>query len=381
MLPKKYFELKFKNKENIVDKNYIEDPLLKGINSEYQFDNYNNKYSNNMEFEFLINQCLSDNNYFSGNNIFIGKLRNSYPNCYNVNDDILEGCLICITSGLTENSYVLAKYYALRYLIGPQLFNNDQYESYKVILKNDLIRRIHTGYGSEIESGDILYYAELVLNKSNIYDLLKKAADFSIVMDLFIIYHEYSHYIIRTFDSKSNEKENRLMLQTAIAYSSLCVDKPIYYEMPKEEVLADLSALFLFFDSRDLGITDIMALLLSIVQLDKMSSSDSYTNEYRIDLLYYFLSLYSDTFLSNESEIKNRVNDIVSIFNKASDSSIKEEHLKNESWNMLNRLISITENPEAILDILNDRLKTLNTMFDWLIKTNVNDENEYEDFN
>lgn len=379
MLPKEYFELNFKNQENIIDKDDIDDPLIKGINFEYQFDNCNNKYSNNMEFEILVNKCLRNSIYFSGNNIFIGKLINPYPNCYNVNDDILEGCLICITSGLTENSYVLAKYYALNYLIDPQLFNNDQYESYKVILKNDLIRRIHTGYGSEIKSGDILYYAELVLNKSNIYDLLKKAADFSIVMDLFIIYHEYSHYIIRTFNSKSNEKINILMLQTAIAYSSLCVDKPIYCEMPKEEVMADLSALFLFFNSGDLQITDIMALLLSIVQLDKMSSSDVYTNEYRIDLLYYFLSLYSDTFSSNEHDIKNRVNEIVSIFNQASDSSIKEKNLKNESWRMLDRLITITDNPEAIFDILNNCLRTLDTMFDWLI-TNVNDENEYEDF-
>ncbi len=379
MLPKKYFELNFKNKEDIMDICNIEDPLMKGINSEYQFDNRNNKYSNNIEFEILINQCLRESIYFSGNNIFIGKLKNPYPNCYNVNDDILEGCLICITSGLTENSYVLAKYYALNYLIDPQIFNNDQYELYKVILENDLIRRIHTGYGSEIEPGDILYYAELILNKSNIYDLLKKAADFSIVMDLFIIYHEYSHYIIRTFGSKSNEKENKLMLQTAITYSHLCVDKPIYCEMPKEEVLADLSALFLFFDFKDLGITDIMALLLSIVQLNKMSSSDTYTNKYRIDLLYYFLSLYSNTYLSNEHDIKNRVNKMFSIFNQASD--FKEEYLNKESWNMLNRLITITENPESVLNILNERLRTLNSMFDWSIETDANDENEFEDFN
>lgn len=378
MLPKEYFEINFKNKENIKGKDGISDSLIDSLNIDFQFDVDNYKYSNNIEFEILIEKCLKNNHYFSENNVFIGKLINSYPNCYNVNDNILDGSLICITSGLTENSYALAKYYALQYLIDPQLFDKNQYEAYKLILENDLIRRIQTGYGSQIEPGDIIYYTELLLNKSGIYDLLKRAADFSVVMDLFIIYHEYSHYIIRTFGSKSNEKENKLMLQTAIIYSHLCVDKPIYCKMPKEEVLADLSALFLFFDSCDLGITDIMALLLSIVQLEKMSSSDEYTNEYRIDLLYYFLSLYSNTFLSNEQDIKNRVNKIVSIFNKASDPNIKEEYVQQESWNMLYKIATITDNPEAILNILNDCLKTLKSMNDWLRKNNKNEE--YEDF-
>lgn len=378
MLPKEYFEINFKNKENIRDKGDISDPLLDKLNVNFQINNDNYMYSNNIEFEILIEKCLKNNIYFSGNNVFIGKLVNSYPNCYNVNDDILEGCLICITSGLTENSYALAKYYALNYLNGSQSLNKDQYESYKLILKNDLIRRICTGYGEQIEPGNVIYYAELILNKSGIYDLLNEAANFSIVMDLFIIYHEYSHYIIRTFGAKSNEKENKLMLQTTIVYSHLCIDKPIYCKMPKEEVLADLSALFLFFDSGDLEITDIMALLLSIVQLEKMSSSDIYTNEYRIDLLYYFLSLYSNTFLSNEQDIKNRVNEIVSLFNQASDYSIIEEQLNQESWNMLYKLVTTTNNPESILDILNDRLKTLKLMDDWLNKTNTDDE--YEDF-
>lgn len=378
MLPKEYFEINFKNKENIKGKDGISDSLIDSLNIDFQFDVDNYKYSNNIEFEILIEKCLKNNSYFSENNVFIGKLINSYPNCYNVNDNILDGCLICITSGLTENSYALAKYYTLQYLIDPQLFDKNQYEAYKLILENDLIRRIQTGYGSQIEPGDIIYYTELLLNKSGVYDLLKRAADFSVVMDLFIIYHEYSHYIIRTFGSKSNEKENKLMLQTAIVYSHLCVDKPIYCKMPKEEVLADLSALFLFFDSCDLGITDIIALLLSIVQLEKMSSSDEYTNEYRIDLLYYFLSLYSNTFLSNEQNIKNRVNKIVSIFNKASDPNIKEEYIQQESWNMLYKIATITDNPEAILNILNDRLKTLKSMNDWLRKNNKNEE--YEDF-
>ena len=241
-----------------------------------------------------------------------------------------------------------------------------------------MIRRIITGYGSQIKPGDIIYYAELILSKSGIYDLLNEAANFSIIMDLFIIYHEYSHYIIRTFGAKSNEKENKLMLQTIILYSHLCEDKPEYCKMPREEVLADLSALFLFFNSGDLGITDIMALLLSIVQLEKMSSSDVYTNEYRIDLLYYFLSLYSNTYSSNEQNIKNRVNEIVSIFNLASESNVKEEDLQQESWNMLYKIITITNNPEAIMNILNNRLKTLKSMNDWLSKTNENDD--YEDF-
>lgn len=378
MLPKEYFEINFKNKENIKGKDGIGDSLIDSLNIDFQFDVDNYKYSNNIEFEILIEKCLKNNYYFSENNVFIGKLINSYPNCYNVNDNILDGCLICITSGLTENSYALAKYYTLQYLIDPQLFDKNQYEAYKLILENDLIRRIQTGYGSQIEPGDIIYYTELLLNKSGVYDLLKRAADFSVVMDLFIIYHEYSHYIIRTLGSKSNEKENKLMLQTAIVYSHLCVDKPIYCKMPKEEVLADLSALFLFFNSGDLGITDIIALLLSIVQLEKMSSSDEYTNEYRIDLLYYFLSLYSNTFLSNEQNIKNRVNKIVSIFNKASDPNIKEEYIQQESWNMLYKIATITDNPEAILNILNDRLKTLKSMNDWLRKNNKNEE--YEDF-
>ncbi|MBO5336762.1 MAG: hypothetical protein J6A94_06475 [Lachnospiraceae bacterium] len=376
MLPKEYFELNFKNGENIGNKDSINEPLINGLNLNFQMD-MDNKYSNNMEFEILINECLKNNIYFSGSNIFIGKLVNSYPNCYNVNDDILEGCLICITSGLTENSYVLAKYYALNYLMDFQLFNNEQYKIYKVILKNDLIRRIHTGYGSQIEPGDTLYYAELVLNKLGIYDLLQKAADFSVVMDLFIIYHEYSHYIIRTFSNNSNEKENRLMLQTAIIYSHLCIDYPIYCEMPKEEVLADLAALILFFNSGDLGITDIMALLLSIVQLQKMSLTDTYTNKYRIDLLYYFLSLHSNTFSANEQELKNRVNEIVAIFNQASGPAVIEK-IEQESWDMLQKLIAITENPEAIFDILNDRLKTLQMMADGLSKININDE--YEKF-
>lgn len=376
MLPKKYFEENFTNKEYIRDNN-INDPLVDGIDPNFKFDIENYKYSNNLEFEILIRNCLKNNIYFSDNNVFIGKLINSYPNCYNVNDDILEGCLICITSGLTENSYALAKYYALKYLIDPQLFDKDQYEAYKLILKNDLIRRINTGYGSQIEPGDIIYYTELILSKSGIYDLLNEAANFSVVMDLFIIYHEYSHYIIRTFGSKSNENENKLMLQTAIVYSHLCIDKPVFCKMSKEEVMADLSALFLFFDSGDLGITDIMALLLSIVQLEKMSSSDVYTNEYRIDLLYYFLSLYSNTYSSNEQNIKNRVNEIVSIFNQASESNFKED-LQQESWNMLYKIITITDNSEAILHILSDRLKTLKSMDDWLNKSKTNDE--YEDF-
>lgn len=378
MLPKNYFEENFINKEDIRDNISINDPLVNGINPNLKFDIDNYKYSNNLEFETLIEKCLINNTYFSGKNVFIGKLANSYPNCYNVNDDILEGCLICITSGLTENSYVLAKYYALKYLIDTQLFSKDQYEAYKMILINDLIRRIYIGYGSQIEPGDILYYAELLLNKSGIYDLLSKAANFSIVMDLFIIYHEYSHYIIRTFGTQSNEKENKLMLQTAITYFHLCVEKPIYSEMPKEEVLADLSALFLFFDSSDLEITDIMALLLSIVQLEKMSPSDIYTNKYRIDLLYYFLSLHSNNFLENEQDIRNKVNEILSIFTQVNEADVKEEYLQQDSWNMIRKIIKTTDNPEAIISILEDRLKTLQKMSDWL--QIMNDEDEYEDF-
>ena len=378
MLPKNYFEENFINKENVQDNNSIEDPLIDGIDPNFKFDVGNYKYSNNLEFEILVERCLINNDYFSGNNVFIGKLINSYPNCYNVNDDILEGCLICITSGLTENSYALAKYYALKYLIDTKLFSTDQYEAYKLILKNDLIRRIHTGYGSQIEPGDIIYYAELILNKSGIYDLLKEAANFSVVMDLFIIYHEYSHYIIKTFGTKSNLKEKELMIQTAITYSHLCVKNPIYSEMPKEEVLADLSALFLFFNSSDLGITDIMALLLSIVQLEKMSSSDIYTNQYRIDLLYYFLSLYSNNFLKNEQDIKNRVNEMLYIFAQSNKIDVKEERLQQESWDMLYKILRTTNNPEAILNILNDRLKTLQRMNNYLKV--MNDENEYEDF-
>lgn len=378
MLPKNYFEENFIDKENIRDNNSIKDPLIDGMNQNFKFDIDNYKYSNNFEFEILIKKCLINNSYFSGNNMFIGKLVNSYPNCYNVNDNVLEGCLICITSGLTENSYALAKYYALMYLADSQSFNKEQYESYKLILKNDLIRRIYTGYGSQIEPGDVIYYAELVLNKSGIYNLLNEAANFSIVMDLFIIYHEYSHYVIRTFGNKSNIKENTLMLQTIITYSHLCEEYPLYSEMPKEEVLADLAALFLFFDSGDLGITDIMALLLSIVQLEKMSPSDTYTNEHRVDLLYYFLSLHSKNFLKNEQDIRDRVNEILSIFTQVVENDVKEKYLEQESWNMLYKIIMTTNNPEAILNILDDRLKTLQTIDNWLqIRNN---ENEYEDF-
>lgn len=378
MLPKKYFEENFINKENIRDSDSIEDPLADSLNLNFKFDIENYKYSNNLEFEILIKRCLKNNVYFSENNVFIGKLINPYPNCYNVNDDILEGCLICITSGLTENSYALAKYYALNYLIDSQLFDKGQYEAYKLILKNDLIRRIYTGYGSLIEPGDIIYYAELILSKSGIYNLLNEAANFSVVMDLFIIYHEYSHYILRTIGVKTNEKEKKLFLLTADMYSRLRLDKPVYCKMPQEEVMADLSALFLFFDSGDLGITDIMALLLSIVQLEKMSPSDVYTNEYRIDLLYYFLSLHSNTFSSNEQNIKNRVNEIVSIFNQASKSDIQEKDLRQESRDMLFKIITITNNPKAILDILIDCEKTLELLNDLSRKTNVNDD--YENF-
>ena len=168
------------------------------------------------------------------------------------------------------------------------------------------------------------------------------------------------------------------MLQTAITYFHLCVEKPIYSEMPKEEVLADLSALFLFFDSSDLEITDIMALLLSIVQLEKMSPSDIYTNKYRIDLLYYFLSLHSNNFLENEQDIRNKVNEILSIFTQVNEADVKEEYLQQDSWNMIRKIIKTTDNPEAIISILEDRLKTLQKMSDWL--QIMNDEDEYEDF-
>lgn len=156
MLPKEYLNKKFNNLQNKINVDIVDDPLLRLL-PEMQSDKEDYSYSNNLEFESLIDNFLIKNQYYEEDDyIYVGKLSNPYPNCYLVSGDDLEGCLICITSGLTENSYIISKYYTLLYESDEIHINEEQLKIYIQILERDIIYRIHQGYGTRIVPGDLL---------------------------------------------------------------------------------------------------------------------------------------------------------------------------------------------------------------------------------
>lgn len=374
MSPKEYFKAYFSNEQDFkkIETDILADPLLDGFDYKELLDTSNYKYSNSIEFEQLVKGFLQNSPYFLGDLIYIGKLANSYPNCYTIENNDINGCLVCITSGLTENSYIIAKLFVLQNSFSKSSLNKAEYDAYKKILENDILRRIHQEYGGQIRPGDTLHYAEVIL-RSKLENLMEQSARFSYVMDLFTLYHEYSHYILKKFQTANNQCAVALVIKMLGIYSRLCKDMPVYGRMPKEEVCADILALWLFSDLDNLGIAEVIAMLLSIVQLRKMSSEDIYTNNYRVDLFYYCLTNYSASFRESELEIRKSIQEFIDLFDREDDPSNTKE-----SWDMLHHLLKLSDNPnEAILFILNDRLQTLTGMeFDM----QEHRDDEFEDF-
>lgn len=364
MLPKGYFNKNFNNIEKIDNTESLDLEYIRKIlpdwnwNFDFLFNADYFSYSNNWEFEELMKDFFEKSIYASDTKVYVGKLVSSYPNCYTVKDDEIEGCLICITSGLTENSYVLSKYYALLYLINKEKYIEGDLVKYKTILKNDIVRRIKEGYGGQIDPGNILYYTEIVMGDLN-RECLMLASRFSSTMDLFSILHEYSHYLLNTFMQSGNIEMKAFIIEVFDIYTHLCESNPVYYNLPKEEVLADISALFLITNSCEVDIDDIMVILLSVVQLNKMSSGDTYTNNFRMEVFYYFFSKYGDTFSQYQTEIEKRVSSISELFDCADDSTIMKSQLLMESYKLLSELLLARSDKETAEIILNEQLKFL----------------------
>lgn len=373
MLPKEYLNKKFNNLQNKINVDIVDDPLLRLL-PEMQSDKEDYSYSNNLEFESLIDNFLIKNQYYEEDDyIYVGKLSNPYPNCYLVSGDDLEGCLICITSGLTENSYIISKYYTLLYESDEIYINEEQLKIYIQILERDIIYRIHQGYGTRIVPGDLLYYVEIILGEK-IVDFLNYTASFSAVMDYFNILHEYGHYIWKTIGKK------RVLQVLAVSlYVELCEKTPQYMDISQEEILADIIALYILFDGGDLDRTEIMAVLLSVLQLQKMSKADIYTNEYRLDVFYYFFSKYSITFQQDEQEIKSRVQKVQQLFKIESEIEIQKRD--QAVPNAFFKLLQESGIEKSTIDfILQDRQKQMKELQNLLKERDQIGEDEFEDF-
>lgn len=386
MSPKSYFEKNFKNIQKFGKENYYNDELLSRNHSyeelEEVFNADNFIYSNNPEFETLINKFFGKTIYISDFKLYVGKLANAYPNCYAVKDSELEGCLICITSGMTENTYVLSKYYTLLYLYKDKCLKNEEFEMYKTVLENDIVRRIKEWYGSSILPGDLLYYADYIISKSNSKSLFTYAASFSYVMDLFLILHEYAHYLINTFEKNKDLKVIVLMLESIDLFVCLYEANPVFLDMPQEEVMADIMALNLMIGHSDLEMDDIMAIFLAVVQLNKMSLGDEYTNNYRLELFYFYFTKMSNFFCNNEQEIKGRVQIFLDFFDREYDKLFTDAELKKKSWEAIQNVIFASDDRNYVMDIItfiaNDRIKGLQRFIDNSKK--VDSDDEYEEF-
>lgn len=387
MTPKCYFEKYFKNIEKTGKEQFEQDALLGGLYS-YEdvkglLDSENFTYSNNMEYEMLIKKFCGTTIDMPDRRLYIGKIVNAYPNCYRVNHTEIEGCLVCITSGMTENTYVFSKYYTLMY--GQHGLQNDMYDMYKVVLENDIRIRIKEGYGKEIPPGDLLYYADYIISKSNA-SFLSAAAAFSCVMDLFLILHEYAHYLVNTAGGNTNITHK--MIFSILKAKDMCFhlqeEDPVFADMPQEEIMADMLALQLMAGNGELGMDDTMAILLSIVQLKQMSPEDVYTNCYRIKVFYFYFFRSSQFFCDNEAEIRKRVQFICRFFDNTTNCGFNEDKLTQDSWNVVLNYILASDNGEDFMDIftfiVNDRIKGLQRIESFLKKKEGNDTNVYEEF-
>lgn len=387
MTPRCYFEKHFKNIQKTGKEQFEQDGLLESLYS-YEdvkslLDAENFTYSNNMEYEMLIKKFCGTTIDMPDRRLYIGKIVNAYPNCYRVNHTEIDGCLVCITSGMTENTYVFSKYYVLLY--EQHGLKNEMYEMYKLVLENDIRIRIKEGYGKEIPPGNLLYYADYIISKSNA-SFLSMAAAFSFVMDLFLILHEYAHYLVNAVEDNKNITPK--MIFSILQAKDLCFhlqeEDSVFADMPQEEIMADMLALQLMAGNEGLGMNDTMAILLSIVQLKQMSPEDVYTNCYRIKVFYFYFSRCSQFFCDNEAEIRKRVQTFCEFFDYIANSGFNEDKLTQDSWNVIENYILALDNGEDFMDIatfmVNDRIKGLQRIENFLRKKEGNDTDVYEEF-
>ena len=335
MNPKDYFKKNFSIKETVYDfSSKQEDEMKKAIIHRYNnnLDEENtiktNEYSNDPIFNSLIQDLFE----FIGapkDTVYIGKITNSYPNCYMIskdNNESLDGCLICITTGLTDNSYAFSEYLSLLRFIDIERLQENQYIDYLNILTFDIVNRIKNKYGDEFATSDLVQIADLTINEYWFQDFQIMASNISYCIDFFAVLHEYVHYLINSFSNNKNSYISKLIIQTVSLYAKFCEINPkIKHLLPQNEVVADLGALLILHDFFQFNEEMVCSVILAVKQLERMSSQDDYTNHYRTKIVEFFLNELN---ISQTPVVKNRISRIYNLFILADDSEVQLSKMK-----------------------------------------------------
>lgn len=348
MTPKEYF---VKNFENAIMKPL--DSVVKKIEEFFPDLNVFNTlrtnfpYSNDYSFNLVIKSLKEKSSYRVSDSIYVGKLGNRMPNCYTVNSAEIDGCLICYTTGMTENTNLFAQVLVALFMGESLGVNKEIAGLYANLLTMELERRIHDEYGGKITTNIFVDMGIEWLEKDRIIEIVAKGSNYSAVMDTILVFHEYAHYVIRTFTSSKDIGVKTLVLMTADLYAHLCEETPEMAKLPMNEIQADLMALLLLSNGIDLELMEIISVFAAFLQLNRMSENDEYTNKHRLNVIHFFFK-NSKTYQENkDSSIKQSIELIRSIFANASPEVYNKESYSRQMVNTMKVIYSLSSLSEA----------------------------------
>lgn len=390
--PKDYFKQHYQNKEKnfsiksddlnlmTIDLSNIE--VLLNNDNKLNVNSATN-YSNDSVIDEILHDFFVHSEFACDKNIYVGKLNNAYPNCYALMDKDLEGCLICITSGLTDNSFVFAEYISLLEYLEKEQTPDSLYLHFKNIIEYDIVNRIQSQYGGEVVSEDIVVLSEQIAVDNFFSDFQIHASAVSCLSDLFLIMHEYSHFLLNTYSETIHKKA--FLIKVIYIYSSFCEKNPaIENILPKTEVLADFGALFLFSEFSKLDENSVTAIILAIFQLNRISPTDDYTNKYRLTVINYFLNEYRKVSPLIIETVQSKINKLYKLFEFA-DSSEKNKNIKNKAFESFKKILfSNKDNIQYLLALLKHRSTVLEKILgelktEELIKEKLEEFEEFDD--
>lgn len=394
MTPKEYFLENFDNaildnsKKDISDMSGV---LVESFSSLLSYeDTYealstNFPYSNDYGFNKAIESLKEGSYYNITDSIFVGKLGNLMPNCYTVNSDGIDGCLICYTTGMSENANLFAQA-LVSFSIGDLLdIDKDVLDLYRNLLMLELERRILGWYGGQIVTNKLLVMAVELLKEDNIFNIVLKGSNYSILMDTILIFHEYAHYVLRTFMNSKDLGLKMLTIMTVSLYSKLCQEIPEMNSLPRNEIMADLMSLLLLTNRCNLDQMEILSVFIAFLQLKRMSAEDKYTNEHRLKVIHYF-------FKDNQiyQQCKDSVEYYINFFSRLFDHvNSGHDYMTDLLQSMVNNMKSIiakaslpnNQKKEIIKYYLELEVGEMKRMFSGLEKENSNiDPSDFEDF-
>ena len=289
MTPKEYFYLNFKNAITETKVDFI-NPFPRDILSDQNISEAlrtDLPNSNDYGFNLMIERLKEKSAYNINDTIYVGKLGNPMPNCYTVNSDEIDGCLICYTTGMSENVNLFSQAIITILTESPEI-RKEVMTLYTSFLLLELERRIHNWYGKQIPTNIFLDIGMGLLIRDNIDKILATSGSYSSLMDMILILHEYAHHVMRSLKISTNPGLKVLAIRTMELYDDLCNKLPEMADLPSSEIQADLMALLLFTNGVDPECIDIICIFTAFLQLNGMSADDIYTNKHRLTVVEYF---------------------------------------------------------------------------------------------